>query len=267
MGDVTSSALFGSRRPALIRGREQASFVLLSKDDGVLCGLEVFARTFSLLDRNASFETEHADGDRIGRGLVIGRLRAELRAALAGERTALNLISHLSGIASRTRLFVDAAAGRPVILDTRKTLPGLRALQKYAVACGGGENHRLGLYDMVLIKDNHVDAAGGVERAVALARGRWGRRFKIEVETRTLDEVKAALASGVDRIMLDNMDDDGIRAAVGLVAGRAQTEASGNMSLERMPALHEAGVDFVSVGELTHSVRAHDFSLKREATS
>lgn len=255
-GDVTSAAIFPRR--------EKAVFVLLSKDEGLLCGLEPFAHVFELLDRRARVEAYFEDGDAIGKGDLVARVYADLRAALAGERTALNLLSHLSGVATKARVFAVAAGERLSIFDTRKTVPGLRALQKYAVACGGGCNHRMGLHDMVLIKDNHVDAAGGVAPAVAMARSRWGRRFEVEVEARTLGEVADALAAGVDRIMLDNMDDATMRRAVELVGDQAETEASGNVSLERITALRGIGLDFVSVGELTHSVRAHDFSLKRE---
>jgi len=255
-GDVTSAALFPKK--------ERAVFVLLAKDDGILCGLGPFSHVFETLDRKAEVEAYFKDGDRLKRGEVVARVRAKLRSVLAGERTALNLVSHLSGIATKTSLFVAAAQGKPAILDTRKTIPGLRRLQKYAVACGGGRNHRMGLHDMILIKDNHVDAAGSIARAVERARAKWGKRFPIEVETRNLREVEEALAAGVDRIMLDNMDDATMRRAVVLVGGRVETEASGNISLERIPALREVGVDLVSVGELTHTVKAFDFSLKRE---
>lgn len=258
-GDVTSAALFPRR--------ESAVFILLSKDVGILCGLEAFVHVFKLLDGRSRVESERKDGDEIKRGEVVARVRADLRAILEGERTALNILSHLSGVATKARAFAEAAKGKPAILDTRKTIPGLRALQKYAVACGGGRNHRMGLYDMILIKDNHIDAVGGVGRAIEIARDRWHKKFKIEVETRNLSEVEDALAAGADRIMLDNMDDETMRRAVALVAGRAETEASGNIGLDRLAALGDIGVDFVSVGELTHSVRAHDFSLKREAGS
>ena len=258
-GDVTSAALFSKK--------ERAVFVLLSKDEGILCGLGPFSHVFELLDRKAEVEAYFKDGDELKRGEVVARVRASLRAVLAGERTALNLLSHLSGVATKTSLFVAAAKGKPAILDTRKTIPGLRRLQKYAVACGGGSNHRMGLHDMILIKDNHIDAAGNIARAVERARAKWGKRFRIEVETRNLREVEEALAAGVDRIMLDNMDDATMRRAVDLVSGRVETEASGNISLERLPALGEVGVDLVSVGELTHTVKAFDFSLKRENTA
>ncbi|MDA8424896.1 MAG: carboxylating nicotinate-nucleotide diphosphorylase [Treponema sp.] len=258
-GDVTSAALFPKK--------ERALFVLLSKDEGILCGLGPFSHVFELLDRKAEVEAYFKDGDELKRGEVVARVRASLRAVLAGERTALNLLSHLSGVATKTSLFVAAAKGKPAILDTRKTIPGLRRLQKYAVACGGGSNHRMGLHDMILIKDNHIDAAGNIARAVERARAKWGKRFRIEVETRNLREVEEALAARVDRIMLDNMDDATMRRAVDLVSGRVETEASGNVSLERLPALGEVGVDLVSVGELTHTVKAFDFSLKRENTA
>ena len=258
-GDVTSAALFSKK--------ERAVFVLLSKDEGILCGLGPFSHVFELLDRKAEVEAYFKDGDELKRGEVVARVRASLRAVLAGERTALNLLSHLSGVATKTSLFVAAAKGKPAILDTRKTIPGLRRLQKYAVACGGGSNHRMGLHDMILIKDNHIDAAGNIARAVERARAKWGKRFRIEVETRNLREVEEALAARVDRIMLDNMDDATMRRAVDLVSGRVETEASGNVSLERLPALGEVGVDLVSVGELTHTVKAFDFSLKRENTA
>ena len=175
----------------------------------------------------------------------------------------MNLLSHLSGIASKTNEFVRETNGRSTILDTRKTLPGLRELQKYAVCCGGGENHRMGLYDMVMIKDNHIDAAGGIEKAVKKVREKWGSKFKIVVETRDLEEVKQAVRSGVDRIMLDNMNIETMHKAIELINGKTETEASGNMTLERISEVSRTGVDYISVGELTHTVKAFDFSLKR----
>lgn len=258
-GDVTSAAIF--------TGRERSTFTLLAKDSGVLCGLEPFAETFRQLDRRARIDTYFRDGDALSKGDVVARVSGKLTAILAGERTALNLVSHLSGIATKASRFTEMSGGKPVVLDTRKTIPGLRLLQKYAVRVGGGENHRIGLYDMVLIKDNHIDAAGGISVAVARARSKWGRRFGIEVETRTMEEVAQAIEAGADRIMLDNMDNATMREAVTLIAGRAETEASGNMTAERLATLGETGVDFVSFGELTHTVRAFDFSLKEERTT
>ncbi len=257
-GDITSRSVF--------TGRERATFALHAKDSGILCGLGAFAATFALLDRGARTEAYFADGDRIEKGDVVARVTGRLTALLSGERTALNILSHLSGIATKAAQFAAISGGKPAVLDTRKTVPGLRALQKYAVATGGGQNHRMGLYDMVLIKDNHIDAAGGIAVAVERARAKWGRRFRIEVETRTLEEVEEALRSGADRIMLDNMSDAAMTEAVNLIAGRAETEASGNMTAERLAALGATGVDFVSFGELTHTVRAFDFSLKEESS-
>lgn len=257
VGDVTSKSIFS--------GKERAVFTLLAKDDGILCGLDPFAYTFTVLDPSSSVERFFADGDRVRRGDIVARVRGKLTAILSGERTALNIVSHLSAIATKSSVFREAAGQKPVILDTRKTIPGLRYLQKYAVATGGASNHRIGLFDMVLIKDNHIDAAGGISIAVERARKRWGNRFKIEVETRTLAEVAEALEAGVDRIMLDNMSNSQMKEAVTLIAGRAETEASGNMTLERLGTLGETGVDFVSFGELTHTVTVFDFSLKQES--
>lgn len=258
-GDVTSESIF--------TGRERAVFALRSKDAGILCGAEVFAAVFRELDRKSSVEFYFKDGDELKNGDIVARVRGRLVPILSGERTALNLVSHLSGVATKAHRFAHVAGSKPAVLDTRKTVPGMRMLQKYAVRTGGAQNHRIGLFDMVLIKDNHVDAAGGITKAVERARKRWGDRFKIEVETRNLDEVREALDAGVDRIMLDNMDDQTMRRAVDLVAGRAETEASGNMTEERLSRLGETGVDFVSFGELTHTVKIFDFSLKQESTN
>ncbi len=256
-GDVTSLAIFPKKKNAV--------FALLAKDDGILCGIEQFSAVFAELDRKIAVETYFRDGDSLKKGDVVARVRGNLTAILSGERTSLNIISHLSGIATKTATFVRAAGKKPVVLDTRKTVPGMRHLQKYAVATGGGQNHRMGLFDMVLIKDNHVDAAKGITNAVRMARERWGDKYKIEVETRNLDEVREAVSLGVDRIMLDNMDDATMKKAVAEIAGRAETEASGNMTVERLKGLAETGVDFVSFGELTHTVKIFDFSLKQES--
>lgn len=256
-GDVTSKAIFTHRQKAV--------FILLAKDDGVLCGLEPFAAVFKKLNRSIKIDPYFKDGDALKKGDIIARVSGNLTDILTGERTSLNLVSHLSGVATKTAQFVKASGGKPVVLDTRKTIPGMRILQKYAVATGGGQNHRIGLFDMVLIKDNHVDAAGGITQAVERARKRWGNRFKIEVETRNIEEVREAISVGADRIMFDNMDNKAMKEAVTIVAGRAETEASGNMTLERLKTLGDTGVDFVSFGELTHTVKIFDFSLKQES--
>jgi nicotinate-nucleotide pyrophosphorylase (carboxylating) len=235
---------------------------LLAKADGILAGLPVFAAVFTRIDPGVSVRPKRHDGDAVARGEVVAEVSGPVKSILKAERTSLNLLSYLSGIATETRRFVQAASGSLTVLDTRKTLPGYRALAKEAVRIGGGSNHRMGLHDMVLIKDNHVDSAGSVSRAVKLVRERWGSRFPVEVECRTLPEVEEAAKSGVDIVMLDNMDAGLVRDAVKLIHGRARTEASGNMTVERVRELRDSGVDSVSVGRLTHSVEALDFSLK-----
>jgi len=251
-GDVTSSAIFSD---------EKDNYFLLSKDDGVLCGIDFFKKVFLKIDENIELKIFKKDGEKIKNGEIVATIFGKVNSILKAERTALNLLSHLSGIASKTAKFVQKISGKTKILDTRKTLPTLRELQKYAVKCGGGENHRMGLFDLAMIKDNHIDAAGGIENAVRKIREKWNG--KIEVETRNLSEVKIALNCGVDRIMLDNMNNETMQKAVKIICRKAETEASGNMNLERISAVSETGVDYISVGELTHSVTAFDFSLKR----
>ncbi len=252
--DITGSAIFED---------EQDHFYLISKDMGILCGIDIFDKVFKIIDPSIKIKIEISDGARIEKNMIIAKIYGKVAAILLAERTALNFLSHLSGIASKTDEFIREAAGRSTILDTRKTLPGLRELQKYAVRCGGGENHRMGLYDMVMIKDNHIDAAGGITKAVKKVREKWGTKFKIEVETRYLDEVKEALHSGTNRIMLDNMSIETMQKAVEYINGKTETEASGNMTLDRITGVAQTGVDYISIGELTHSVKAFDFSLKR----
>jgi nicotinate-nucleotide pyrophosphorylase (carboxylating) len=254
-GDVTSQAV-------VPEGERCA--MLWSKDPGVLAGEEVFAAVFRRIDPAVHVTFLAHDGARLAKGDRVAEVRGRVLSLLSGERIALNFLSHLSGIATEARILSDLAAstGKAVILDTRKTLPGWRALAKYAARVGGARNHRMGLYDMVLVKDNHVDAAGSVAAAVARVRARWGTRFPVEVEARTLSEVREAVEAGADTVMLDNMDEPTMREAVALVAGRAKVEASGNMSRDRIPGVSATGVDFISVGGLTHSVKAFDFSLK-----
>jgi nicotinate-nucleotide pyrophosphorylase (carboxylating) len=255
LGDVTSQAVVPE---------EERSATLWSKDAGVLAGEEVFTAVFRAIDSGTRVEFAVHDGALLEKGQRVAEVRGKALTILSGERTGLNFISFLSGIATATRSFVESAraAGHAVILDTRKTLPGWRALSKYAVAVGGGSNHRQALYDMVLIKDNHVDSAGSVDEAVRLVRQKWGKRFRIEVECRTTAEVTEALAAGVDMIMLDNMDAEAMGREVQRIAGRVKVEASGTITLNRVPAVSAAGVDFISVGAMTHSVKSFDFSLK-----
>ena len=235
----------------------------MAKAEGVVCGLEVALRVFELLDPTFSYEIRLPEGSRVAYGDIIAELEGSTRCLLKGERTALNLLQHMSGVASATDRYVRLVEGtRAAITDTRKTLPGLRALQKYAVTVGGGKNHRFNLSDGAMLKDNHIDAAGGIPQAVAAIREKLGHMVKLEVETRNLDEVRQSLEAGADVIMLDNMDCPTMKAAVDLVAGRALLEASGGITDETLRAVAETGVDIVSIGALTHSVKALDISMK-----
>ncbi|NMP37436.1 MAG: carboxylating nicotinate-nucleotide diphosphorylase [Clostridiales bacterium] len=247
----------------LIAPETHGSACFLAKADGVLCGLEIALRVFELLDSDFKCVKYKKDGDEIKKGDIIAELSGKTAMLLKGERTALNLLQHLSGIATATALAVRAVEGTSAsIADTRKTLPGLRALQKYAVTCAGGKNHRFNLSDCAMLKDNHIDAAGSISKAVELVREKVGHTVKIEVETRNLDEVKQAVEAHADIIMLDNMSDADMACAVKLIASRALTEASGNMTLERLPGVAATGVDIISLGSLTHSVQAFDISMK-----
>lgn len=252
-GDVTTNSIVPAE--ATMQGR------IIAKQTGVVAGLEVARQVFLTLDLRVNFTAKVEDGACVEPRCVLSHVSGPARALLTGERTALNFMGRMSGIATLTRQYVDAVKGtRARILDTRKTAPGLRALDKLAVRLGAGENHRIGLYDMILIKDNHIDFARSLEEAVRRARAaRAG--VPIEVEARTLEDVQAALALDVDRILLDNMSLDDMRQAVALAAGRARLEASGNVSLETVRAIAETGVDFISVGALTHSAKAFDLSL------
>lgn len=239
---------------------------LVAKADGVVCGLDVAMRVFELLDDTFEKELFKKDGDRVQKGERIASYTGRTRALLKGERTALNLLQHMSGIATATAEAVELVKGtRAAITDTRKTLPGMRSLQKYAVTMGGGKNHRFNLSDGAMLKDNHIDAAGGITNAVRMLRDKLGHMVKLEVETRNLDEVKEALEAGADIIMLDNMSCEMMREAVALVDGRALLEASGGITADTLRAVAETGVDVISIGALTHSVTAMDISMKMEA--
>lgn len=241
--------------------RDEAYFV--AKADGVLCGLSVAMRVFELLDDTFEAKLYKHDGDRIQKGDLIAEFSGKTVLLLKGERTALNLLQHMSGIATATTAAVELVKGTNAqITDTRKTLPGLRALQKYAVTCGGGKNHRFNLSDGAMLKDNHIDAGGGITNAVNALRGKLGHMVKIEVETRDLAEVREALAAGADIIMLDNMSNEMMREAVQIIDGRAKTEASGGITLETIAEVAKTGVDIISLGALTHSVKAFDISMK-----
>lgn len=235
----------------------------MAKDSGVLAGVEVAARVFKLLDENIEVKFLFKDGDRVQKGDVIAEFKGNTAAMLKAERTSLNLIQHMSGIATYTRKCVDLVEGTNAsVTDTRKTLPGLRPLQKYSVVAGGGKNHRYNLTDAAMLKDNHIDAYGGITAAVNALRKKAGHMLKIEVEARTLDDVKEALDCKTDVIMLDNMSCEEMKKAVELTAGRAKLEASGNVTLDTIREIAETGVDIISLGALTHSVKAFDISMK-----
>jgi len=234
-----------------------------AKADGIVCGTGILRRLFSILDPRIRVAVITEDGSRVKKGDKIAEIEGPSRGILTGERTALNFLQHLSGIATKTDEFVIGVEGyHTLITDTRKTLPGLRVLEKYAVRCGGGRNHRFNLSDGVLIKDNHIVAAGGIKKAVEAVRKNAPHTLKIEVETENLEMVDEALAAGADIIMLDNMSVPEMAEAVRRIAGRALTEASGNMGDKDLREIAAAGVDFISIGALTHSVKALDISLR-----
>ena len=254
-GDITTDLLFDPD--------EQGRGLFRAKQEGVVAGLPVAVRVFAKLDQAARFSSLVHDGDAVKAGQPIAEVSGAVRTILTGERLALNLLQRMSGIATLSRKYVEAVAGIPVtILDTRKTAPGLRLLDKYAVRCGGATNHRINLNELAMVKDNHLKAAGGITNAVAKIRAGAKQPVRIEVETGNLDQVREALAAGADIIMLDNMDLATMREAVGLVAKRVPVEASGSIALGQVRAVAETGVDFISVGRLTHSVPALDISMK-----
>lgn len=253
-GDVTTETI--------VAPEAQATARVISRQDGIVAGLDVMRAVFLQADEDAEFSSGVAEGARVIRDQLLVTVSGSARALLTGERTALNFVGRMSGIATLTRQFVDAVAGtKAIILDTRKTAPGLRATDKLAVKRGGGENHRLGLHDMILIKDNHIDYAGSLAEAVRRVL-RSGSDLELEVEVRTIADLEQALALGVRRILLDNMATATMREAVTVNAGRAKLEASGNVTLANVREIAETGVDFISVGTLTHSPRTFDLSLQ-----
>ena len=251
--DITSEDVSTN---AVMPENKQGRAELICKQSGIICGLDVFERAFFLLDENSRFETDVKDGDKVEKGQLIGVVYGDIKALLSAERTGLNYLQRMSGIATLTREYADELKGyKTVLLDTRKTTPNMRPFEKHAVRVGGGTNHRYNLSDGVLLKDNHIGAAGSITKAIELAR-------KIEIETETLEQVKEAVDAGADIIMLDNMDNETMKKAVELIDGRAQTECSGNVTKERLKSIAETGVDFVSCGALTHSAPILDFSHK-----
>jgi nicotinate-nucleotide pyrophosphorylase (carboxylating) len=257
-GDITSQAIF--------KPEAASRAAIVSKQQGVFCGSDMVRYVYEMIDPRVSVSPKVHDGDTIGKKETLMTISGPTVSVLSGERIALNFIQRMSGIATRTSHVVSLLKNTNIkLLDTRKTLPGFRALDKYAVKTGGGTNHRMGLYDMVMIKDNHIRAAGGIARAVTMVRERYGSRYLIEVETANQDEVREAVAAGADIIMLDNMDTPAMKAAVELIHKRAKIEVSGNMDEERIKGIRELDVDYVSMGALTHSVTAFDCSMEFDA--
>ncbi|MGD0844564.1 MAG: carboxylating nicotinate-nucleotide diphosphorylase [Geobacteraceae bacterium] len=258
-GDITTLAV--------VRERHEARARLTAKEPLILAGIEVAVRVFRMVDPRILFTPRFSDGDKLQSGDVIAEMLGDAASLLQGERVALNFLQRMCGVATLTGQYMTAVKGTKArIVDTRKTTPGLRSVEKYAVRVGGGNNHRSGLYDGVLIKENHITAAGGIGIAIDRARGYIPHTMKIEVETETLAEVAEALAAGADIIMLDNMDLAAMREAVAMIAGRALVEASGGVNLETVREIAETGVDIISVGALTHSCRAMDISMLLEGS-
>ncbi len=253
--DITTNAIM----PESKRGIAE----LICKQDGVLCGIDVFRRTFEILDNTAEFRTNFKDGDQIKKGEIIGVIEGDIKAILSGERTALNYMQRMCGIATITKEMVKELEGtKTKLLDTRKTTPNMRIFEKYAVKIGGGYNHRYNLSDGVLIKDNHIGAAGSIKKAVEMAKEYAPFVRKIEVETENIDMVKEALEAGADIIMLDNMDNETMKLAVEIIGEKVLTECSGNVTKERLKSIAQTGVDYVSCGAITHSAAIMDISLK-----
>lgn len=253
--DITTNAVMPEAKPGQVE--------LLCKQDGVVAGLDVFARVFTLLDDTTKIDFICQDGDEVKNGQLMATVTGDIRVLLSGERTALNYLQRMSGIATYTRAAVSLLSGtKTKLLDTRKTTPNMRIFEKYAVKVGGGCNHRYNLSDGILLKDNHISAAGSVAKAVAMAKEYAPFVRKIEVETETLDMVKEAVEAGADIIMLDNMSPETMKEAIKLIDGRAETECSGNVTRENLPRLADIGVDYISSGALTHSAPILDISLK-----
>ena len=254
-GDITTDPI--------IPAHATAEAEIVARKEGVIAGLDLAAASFKALDPDSQFVADVADGARVAAGARLGRIQGKARALLSAERVALNFLGHLSGIATLTAAYVAAVEGTKArIACTRKTTPGLRAFEKYAVRAGGGINHRFGLYDAVLVKDNHIAAAGGLAQALAKLRARTGHLVKVEVEVDTLDQLDEALHFPIDAVLLDNMDAATLKKAVALVKGRVLTEASGGVSLETVRKIAETGVDLISVGALTHSAARLDLALE-----
>lgn len=261
--DITSEDVTTN---AIMRQDQTGRAELICKQDGIICGLTVFERVFTLLDKDSRFDTSFKDGDAVKKGDLLGTITGDIKALLTGERTALNYLQRMSGIATLTHSMVQELEGsRTKLLDTRKTTPNMRPFEKYAVKTGGGTNHRYNLSDGILIKDNHIGAAGSITKAIEMARDYAPFVRKVEVEVENLTMLQEALDAKADIIMLDNMDNETMKQAVAMVAGKAETECSGNVTKERLREIAEIGVDYVSCGALTHSAPIMDVSLKNLA--
>ncbi|SFH87899.1 nicotinate-nucleotide pyrophosphorylase [carboxylating] [Pseudobutyrivibrio sp. OR37] len=253
--DVSTNAVMPESKPGVVE--------LIAKQDGIICGMEVYERVFKILDENTEVEKYVSDGDKVIKGQLMAKVKGDIRVLLSGERVALNYLQRMSGIATYTHEVAALLEGsKTVLLDTRKTTPNMRIFEKYAVKCGGGQNHRYNLSDGVLLKDNHIGAAGSVAKAVEMAKAYAPFVRKIEIETETLEQVKEAADAGADIIMLDNMDVATMQEAVKIINGRAKTECSGNVTKENIKNIIDSGVDYVSSGALTHSAPILDISMK-----
>ena len=253
--DVSTNAVMPEGKPGVVE--------LIAKQDGIICGMDVYERVFKILDENTVVEKYVKDGDKVTKGQLMAKVKGDIRVLLSGERVALNYLQRMSGIATYTNETASLLAGsKTVLLDTRKTTPNMRIFEKYAVKCGGGQNHRYNLSDGILLKDNHIGAAGSITKAIEMAKAYAPFVRKIEIETETLDQVREAADAGADIIMLDNMDVATMKEAVKIIAGRAKTECSGNVTKENISGIIESGVDYVSSGALTHSAPILDISMK-----
>jgi nicotinate-nucleotide pyrophosphorylase (carboxylating) len=254
-GDLTSRAIFGES--------DVSEAAIISRERGILCGTDLVGHVYGYIDQSVEVTCLMHDGDEIGPGDRVVLLKGPTIGLLSGERTVLNFLQRMSGVASRTASAVSLLDGTAIsLLDTRKTVPGFRMLDKYAVKTGGGMNHRMGLYDMVMIKDNHIRAAGGVGRAIRMVRERYGTRYRIEAEASTLEEAREAAAEGADIIMLDNMDRSLVKAAIEVIAKKAKIEVSGNLDEEKIRGMIDLDIDYLSMGSITHSAAAFDFSIE-----
>jgi nicotinate-nucleotide pyrophosphorylase (carboxylating) len=254
-GDITSRAIFSDA--------DMSRGTIVSRHDGIICGCDMVRYVYEILDARVSVIPIVNDGETIGSGSKIISIEGPTISVLSGERIALNFIQRMTGIATRTSRVVSLIAGTSIrLLDTRKTTPGYRLLDKYAVRTGGGTNHRMGLYDMVMVKDNHIRAAGGIGKAVTMVRERYGSRYTVEVEAASLDEVREAVYSGADIIMLDNMDPGMMKTAIEVIHKKARIEVSGNMDESRIEQVRSLDIDYISMGSLTHSVTAFDLSME-----